>query len=32
MGKMVKKGKWAIVCDKLHVFLCKRLKEGHEFV
>ena len=24
---MVKKGKCEIVCDKLHVFVCKRLKK-----
>ena len=26
---MFKKGKWEILCDKLHIFVCKRLKEGH---
>jgi len=24
---MVKKGKWEILGDKIHVFLCKRLKQ-----
>ena len=25
-GEMVKKGKFKIECDRLHVFVCKRLK------
>jgi len=27
---MFKKGQWEILSDKLHIFVCKKLEEGHE--
>ena len=30
VDKMVKRGKWEILCDKIrYMFLCKMLKKGH---